>query len=106
METLEVLPNRPQPLPRPPVLPRPSATLRPIGSVRLPIAGAYRPRARLYVEPDGTRVWRVRLWEVDRAVVHWIDTETLRGFARRNRLRALEAELDALLAHAGARRCP
>ena len=48
----------------------------------------------------------VRLWQVDRPVVHWVDTETLRVFARLNQLRALAAELDALLARAEVRRRP
>jgi len=64
--------------------------------VRLPIAGPYRPRARLYRYPDGRLVWLVRLWEHDRAVPHVVSTATLREFARRSGLARLRADLDAL----------
>jgi hypothetical protein len=89
-----------EPFPPEPV--RRRTTLRPrlIGEVRLPIAGPYRPRARLFRLPDGRLLWHVRLWEYDRAVSHLVGTPTLRTFARTNRLPALLAEIDALVARA------
>jgi hypothetical protein len=65
--------------------------------VRLPIAGPYRPVARLYRFPDGRLLWHVRLWEYDRAVPHLVGTPVLRAFARRNGLPALEREVDQLV---------
>ena len=76
---------------------------RRIGELRLPIAGPYHPRARLYLYPDGRLVWLVRLWEYDRAVPHLISTETLREFARANRLHVVRAEVDALVERARSR---
>jgi hypothetical protein len=90
-------PNAPQPIPR-----RTRARVRRIGEVRLPIAGPYRPRARLYLFPDGRTVWIVRLWEYDRAVAHALGTPALRGYAHRNGLAALAAEVDRLAARARA----
>ena len=69
-----------------------------MGSVRLPLGGPYRPRARLYRRCDGTLEWVVRLWEVDRAVARTVPTEHLLAFARLNGLRALEREIDRELA--------
>jgi len=68
-----------------------------IGELRLPIAGPYRPRARLYRYPDGRLLWLVRLWESDRAVPHLVSTAVLREFARVNRLPEVRAEVDALV---------
>jgi hypothetical protein len=68
-----------------------------LGEVRLPLAGPYAPRARLFRLPDGRLVWHVRLWEVDRAVPHVVPTETLRAFARLNGLATLRAEIDRLV---------
>jgi len=65
--------------------------------VRLPIAGPYRPVARLYRFPDGRLLWHVRLWEYDRAVPHLVGTPVLRVFARVNGLRLLEREVDRLV---------
>jgi len=65
-----------------------------VGEVRLPLAGPYRPRARLYQLPDGRLLWHVRLWEDDRAVAHLVPTSVLAAFARVNRLPQLEAEID------------
>ena len=65
-----------------------------MGAVRLPLAGPYRPWARLYVRTDGTLEWVVRLWEFDRPVPRTVGTETLRVFARINGLRELEREID------------
>jgi hypothetical protein len=65
--------------------------------VRLPIAGPYRPVARLFRFPDGRLLWHVRLWEYDRAVPHVVPTAVLRAYARANRLPALEREIDLLL---------
>jgi len=80
-----------QPVPR-----RTRPTVQKIGELRLPLAGPYRPRARLYLFPDGRLLWRVRLWEYDRAVVHLLRTEVLRAFARANGLPRTLAEIDAL----------
>jgi hypothetical protein len=68
-----------------------------VGEVRLPIAGPYRPRARLYRLPDGRLLWCVRLWEHDRAVRHALPTSALRAFARVNGLPRLAAEIEALV---------
>jgi hypothetical protein len=70
--------------------------VRKIGELRLPLAGPYRPRARLYLFPDGRLLWHVRLWEYDRAVSHLVRTDTLRAFARINALRVTLAEIDEL----------
>ena len=83
-----------------PFPPRAEGRVRRVGGVRLPIAGPYRPRARLYQYPDGRLVWLVRLWEHDRAVPHLVSTEVLREFARRNRLPGVRAEVDALVERA------
>ena len=80
--------------------------VRKIGEIRLPLAGPYRPRARLYRYPDGRLLWLVRLWEYDRAVPHLVSTATLRGFARINRLPLVRAEVDALVERARLRDRP
>ncbi|MCI4339588.1 MAG: hypothetical protein L3J68_04575 [Thermoplasmata archaeon] len=82
--------------PTQPVRRRPQPRVRNIGELRLPLAGPYRPRARLYLFPDGRLLWYVRLWEVDRPVSHLVRTETLRTFARVNALRSTLAEIEAL----------
>jgi hypothetical protein len=71
-----------------------------VGSVRLPLAGPYRPAARLYCLPDGRLLWHVRLWEYDRPVSHLVGTPVLVAYARRNRLRSLEEEIDRLVRRA------
>ncbi|HYB63270.1 MAG TPA: hypothetical protein VEE86_02465 [Thermoplasmata archaeon] len=76
--------------------------MRKVGELRLPIAGPYRPRARLYRYPDGRLLWLVRLWESDRAVPHLVPTAVLHEFARRNGLVRLRVEIDELLERAGA----
>jgi hypothetical protein len=68
--------------------------------VRLPLAGPYRPAARLYRFPDGRLLWHIRLWEYDRPVPHLVGTPVLIAFARRNRLRSLEEEIDQLVQNA------
>ncbi len=73
-----------------------------LGAVRLPLAGPYRPWARLLRLPDGRLAWLVRLWEGDRPVPRLVGTDTLRAFAAINRLPALAAAIDALVARAGA----
>lgn len=83
-----------------PVLPEPvrrRTTLGPRGlaEVRLPIAGPYRPRARLLRLPNGELRWRVRLWEVDRPVTRLLPPELVRAYAERAGLRDLVAQLDA-----------
>jgi hypothetical protein len=80
---------------------RTNSTVRCIGELRLPLAGPYRPWARLYLYPDGRLLWRVRLWESYGPVAHLVRTETLRTFARINGLPALLAEVDRL--HASGR---
>jgi hypothetical protein len=80
--------------------PHPASRVRKIGELRLPIAGPYRPRARLYQYPDGRLVWLVRLWDRDRAVSRLVSTATLREFARLNRLARVRAEVDALVERA------
>jgi hypothetical protein len=89
----EPVPRQPLPLPR-------FRRVQPIGEVRLPIAGPYRPRARLYRYPDGRLLWLVRLWEGDRAVPHLVPSAVLREFARINGLARLRAEVDALVERA------
>ena len=94
----------PEPVPREPL---PNASRRgvcKIGEVRLPIAGPYRPRARLYRYPDGRLVWLVRLWNVDRAVPRLVSTAVLREYARANRLALLRSEIDLLVEKARTRR--
>jgi len=97
--------------PREPVpettFPEPGAgRVRKVGELRLPMAGPYCPRARLYRYPDGRLVWLVRLWEYDRAVPHLVATATLREFARINRLPRVRAEVDALVERARSRDRP
>jgi len=71
-----------------------------VGEVRLPLAGPYCPRARLFRMPDGRLLWRVRLWEYDRAVTHAVSTDVLRTFARVNGLGSLTAEVEDLVERA------
>jgi hypothetical protein len=108
-ESTERLPTR-QLIPAEPIAPRPpiSRPRRPrrIGSVRIPIAGPYQPRATLYRFPDGRLLWTVRLWEVDRAVCRVVATPALLRFARLNHLPKLEAELATLQSQAMADAAP
>ena len=94
-------PLRSQPIPS-----RIAPRVRRVGEVRLPIAGPYRPRARLYRYPDGRLLWLVRLWEYDRAVRHLVSTAVLREFARLNRLPRLRAEIDDLVDRSAGRGGP
>lgn len=80
----------------------PGRTVRKVGELRLPIAGPYRPRARLYRYPDGRLLWLVRLWEYDRPVSHLVSTTVLREFARVNGLATLRSEIDELVDRATA----
>jgi hypothetical protein len=89
--------NASQPIPR-----RTRPRVRRIGELRLPIAGPYRPRARLYLFPDGRTTWVVRLWEYDRAVVRTVSSAVLREYARRSGLGSLDAEIARLTARARA----
>ncbi len=91
-----------EPVPRPTVLDPDSAAPRGrvLGAVRLPIAGPYRPWARLHVGPEGGLYWTVRLWDRDRARTFVASSEALRRFARVNRLGTVERAIDALLARA------
>ena len=79
-----------------PVRRRPYPRVRKIGELRLPIAGPYRPRARLYLFPDCRLLWHLRLWEHDRPVSHLVRTDTLRTFARITALPSLLAAVEAL----------
>ena len=106
METETVVSKRVEPVLPQPVPDRALPAGRRIGAIRLPIAGPYRPRARLYRLPDGRLTWSVRLWEVDRPVVRWVGTDVLRAFARANRLPALLAEIDTLVRRAEAEERP
>ena len=85
---------------------RTESRVRAIGEVRLPIAGPYRPRARLYQYPDGRLLWLVRLWVHDRPVPRLVSTAVLREFARMNGLRGLRVEIDHLVARAATRGRP
>ncbi|HTT15489.1 MAG TPA: hypothetical protein VMG81_06940 [Thermoplasmata archaeon] len=100
MENVDAQRIAAEPLPPEPVRPI-DLGRRCLGAVRLPLAGPYRPWARLVRGSDGRLVWLVRLWEHDRPVVRLVETETLRAYARASRLPALAAALDALLARAG-----
>jgi len=100
LDTNGIATNPLEPVPEEPLPLRAARRVRRIGEVRLPLAGPYRPRARLYRYPDGRLVWLVRLWEVDRAVPRLVSTEVLREFARRNRLPGVRAEIDALVERA------
>jgi len=91
-----------EPVPSQPVLERPAPRVRKVGELRLPLAGPYRPRARLYRYPDGRLLWLVRLWENDRAVPHLVSTAVLHEFARVNHLARLLTEIDALVDRATA----
>jgi hypothetical protein len=95
-----------EPVPSLPLPERPAYRVRKVGELRLPIAGPYCPRARLYQYPDGRLLWLVRLWERDRAVPHLVSTAVLREFARVNGLSRLRAEVDALVERATARPRP
>jgi hypothetical protein len=77
-----------------------SGRVRKVGELRLPIAGPYCPRARLYRYPDGRLVWMVRLWAVDHAVPRLVSTDVLREFAEKNGLPKVRAEVDALVERA------
>jgi hypothetical protein len=73
------------------------ARVRAVGRLRLPLAGPYQPWATLWRFPDGRLLWSVRLWQRDRPVPHLVPSDTLRSFARRNRLPDVEAAIDALV---------
>jgi hypothetical protein len=80
-----------------PVHRRPTRSVQRVGAVRLPLAGPYRPLARLVRFPDGRLLWHVRLWEYDRAVPHLVRTAVLLAYARANRLPSLEVEIRRLV---------
>lgn len=71
-----------------------------VGSLRLPLAGAYRPRATLWRMPDGRCGWTVRLWEYDRPVRHWLPTRELRAWAAASGLAELAGAIERLDARA------
>jgi hypothetical protein len=89
--------NASQPIPR-----RTRSRVRCVGKLRIPIAGPYRPWARLYLFPDGRTAWVVRLWECDWPVAHVVGRELLLAYARQNRLTALKDEIERLTARARA----
>ncbi len=97
VDAKRIVVTSPEPVPSQPVPERSAPRVRKVGELRLPLAGSYRPRARLYRYPDGRLLWLVRLWEHDRAVPHLVSTAVLHEFARVNRLPRLRAELDALV---------
>jgi hypothetical protein len=106
VETETVVPTRKEPVLRQPVPDRAVPLGVPIGAIRIPIAGPYRPWARLHRQSDGRLVWTIRLWETDRAVVRCVDADVLRTFARVNRLPTLGAEVEGLLRRATGRHRP
>jgi hypothetical protein len=67
-----------------------------IGRVRVPIAGPYRPWARLYRLPDLRLVWVVRLWESTRAVHRLTSTRALLTYARLSGLSQLAERIQSL----------
>jgi hypothetical protein len=67
-----------------------------VGRLRVPVAGPYRPWARLYRLPDLRLVWVLRLWDRDRAVRRVTSTLALLEFAQLNGLRALAARVRSL----------
>jgi hypothetical protein len=67
-----------------------------IGRVRIPIAGPYRPWARLYRLPDLRLVWIVRLWDRTRAVRRVTSTSALLEFAQVNGLWELATRVRSL----------
>ncbi len=77
--------------------------LRRVGSVRIPLAGPYCPRAHLLALPDGRLLWWIRLWELDRAVPHLVPTDRLLRYARASGLADLERDLRALVRRARVR---
>lgn len=102
MDAKRIVVTSPEPVPSQPVPERSVPRVRKVGELRLPLAGPYRPRARLYQYPDGRLLWLVRLWERDRVVPHLVSTAVLHEFARLNRLVRLRAEVDALVDRATA----
>lgn len=107
METETVVSERTaQPIPRQPLRDRKTPRAERPGTVRLPIAGPYRPVARLYRSSDGELRWRVRLWEADRPVERTFETDVLRTFARVNGLRDLEDRIEHAVARARRRESP
>ncbi|MCI4348807.1 MAG: hypothetical protein L3J93_01115 [Thermoplasmata archaeon] len=67
-----------------------------LGRMRLPLAGPYRPWARAYRLPDGTTLWCLRLWDVDRAVHRCVATSVVRRYCRINGLDRLVGEIDRI----------
>lgn len=97
LETHEVVWERHEPVPSQTLPRHPGRPGRFVGAVRLPIAGPYRPWARIYRCDDGSLVGTVRLWYVDRPLLCQVDADVLRTFARVNRLRELASAIDYLL---------
>jgi hypothetical protein len=73
---------------------------RPVGRIRVPLGLHYMPWVTLYRFPDGRLEWCLHLWQVDRPVPTVVATRTLLRYARDNRLEALRAEIEGLLARA------
>lgn len=100
MDAERIVGKSTEPFPRQPVPAHSPRRVVCLGELRLPLAGPYRPRARLYRFPDGRLLWRVRLWEYDQVVPHLVPTDVLRRFARVNRLSALAASIEELVSGA------
>ncbi|MFZ0891058.1 MAG: hypothetical protein WB778_08865 [Thermoplasmata archaeon] len=102
-ESTERLRTR-QPIPAEPFAPPPriprARRPRRVGSVRIPLAGPYHPRATLFRFPDGRLLWTLRLWEEDRVVRRVFASSVLLRFAHLNGLASLESDLEALLSEA------
>lgn len=68
-----------------------------LGRIRLPLTLNHRPWVTLHRFPDGRLLWSLRLWDGDRPVERCVDSATLLRFARTNRLRDFEAQVEGLL---------
>jgi len=95
LDAVRIEPNATEPVPR-----RTTLGVRCLGELRLPLAGPYRPRARLYRLPSGELRWLVRLWEIDHVAPRFVMTADLRRFAKENRLPALARAIEELVARA------
>jgi len=92
----QLLPDQPIPDQCVPDDPRQAARIEYVGRLRVPLAGPYRPWARLYRLPDGRTLWVLRLWDRTTAVRRVTTTEVLLRFAKLNGLTGLGARVRAL----------
>jgi len=68
-----------------------------LARVRVPLTLTVAPWATLYRLPDGRRLWCLRLRDADGAVrTRCVAPDRLREYARRSRLPALLADLEAI----------